>query len=191
MLRDGRATTAAYTGPLAADLDEVQYGTGHGPCLDAAVGGEAVEIVDARAEDRWPDDVPAFLERGALSCLAVPVPAAHLSAGLNLYASAAHAFSETERGVLVDVAAFAGAALSNLDSLQDARSLARDLQAAMDFRSVIEQAKGILMERYKVSADEAFRILAASSMRTNHKVREIAETLVLTGALAHRDEEQS
>ena len=41
------------------------------------------------------------------------------------------------------------------------------------------------MERYKVTADEAFRLLTAASMHTNRKVRDIARTLVLTGGLHH------
>ena len=45
----------------------------------------------------------------------------------------------------------------------------------MEFRSVIERAKGILMERYELTADQAFRVLADASMRTNVRVREVAE----------------
>jgi AmiR/NasT family two-component response regulator len=54
---------------------------------------------------------------------------------------------------------------------------------AMQSRAVIEQAKGILIERYKVTADEAFRLLARVSMHTNRKVRDLAEQLVFTGEL--------
>jgi AmiR/NasT family two-component response regulator len=56
----------------------------------------------------------------------------------------------------------------------------------MDFRSVIEQAKGIFIERFKLTPDEAFRLLAEASMHNNRKVRDIAETLVLTGSLEVR-----
>jgi GAF domain-containing protein len=184
LFRDDRATTAAYTGALAFDLDEMQYQDGHGPCLEAAIGGEVVEIVDGRTEDRWPDYMPRFVERGALSSLAAPVPAVQLSAGLNVYAPVAHGFTDDDRRILVDVASYAAVALTNMDALQNARDLAEHLRAAMEFRSVIEQAKGILMERRKLTADQAFRLLVDSSMRTNRKVRDIAMNLVLTGELA-------
>ena len=184
LVRGEHPTTAVFTGRLADVLDETQYERGHGPCLDAALGGVFTEISDARAEDRWPDYVPALLEHGALSALAAPVPAAHLTAGLNVYARNAHAFTDDDRSALVQFAAYAGAALTNMDALQDARNLAENLQKAMDFRSVIEQAKGILIERHKVTADQAFRLLADASMRTNRKVRDVAENLVLTGELA-------
>jgi GAF domain-containing protein len=183
LLRGERPTTAAFTGDLADDLDETQYATGHGPCLDAALGGVVVEIPDGRTDDRWPDYLPAFLDRGALSAIAVPVPAAHLAAGLNVYAREVGAFTADDRDALTSFAAYAGAALTNLDALQDARDLADGLAKAMEFRSVIEQAKGILMERHKVTADPAFRMLADASMHTNRKVRTVAEQLVLTGEL--------
>jgi GAF domain-containing protein len=183
LVRDEHPTTAAFTGRLAADLDETQYDRDHGPCLDAARSGQLTEIGDARTEDRWPDYVPTFLERGALSALAAPVPAPHLTAGLNVYACTAHAFTDDDRSTLVQFAAYAGAALANMDALEDARELAANLQKAMEFRAVIEQAKGILAERHKLTVEQAFRLLADASMRTNRKVRDLAEHLVLTGEL--------
>jgi len=88
-----------------------------------------------------------------------------------------------DRSTFVQFAAYAGAALTNMDALQDARDLAENLQKAIEFRSVIEQAKGVLIERYKVTADQAFRLLADASMKTNRKLRDVAEDLVLTGEL--------
>jgi len=65
--------------------------------------------------------------------------------------------------------------------------VAENLQRAMEFRSVIEQAKGILMERHKLTADQAFRLLAEASMHTNRRVRDLALNLVLTGELPPAD----
>ena len=183
LVRDERPTTAAFTGKLADDLDETQYDRGYGPCLQAAVGGLFTEISDARTEDRWPEYVPALVARGALSTLAAPVPAPHLTAGLNVYGLSAGAFAEDDRAALVEFAAYAGAALTNMDALQDARDLAENLQKAMKFRSVIEQAKGILIERHKLTAEQAFRLMADASMHTNRKVHDVADDLVLTGEL--------
>jgi len=50
-------------------------------------------------------------------------------------------------------------------------------------RAVIEQAKGILIERHKLTAGQAFRLLAEASMHQNRRLRDIAEDLVLTGEL--------
>jgi len=183
LMRDQRATTAAFSGELASRLDETQYEQGSGPCMDAALSGELIEITDGRTESHWPDYIGTFLECGARSSLAAPVPAAHLAAGLNVYAPVADAFTDEQRRAVTQFAAYAGVALTNMDSLQDAREQAENLQVAMASRAAIEQAKGILIERYKVTADQAFRLLADASMRTNRKLRDLAENLVLTGEL--------
>jgi GAF domain-containing protein len=181
VVRDDRATTAAFTGQRARDLDELQYTRGYGPCVEAAMGGHVIEISDGRAETRWPDYLPGYLAAGVLSSLAVAVPAAQLAAGLNVYAPTVGAFTEEDRQAVVRFADFAAVALTNIDALQDARELAENLRKAMEFRSVIEQAKGILMERHKVTTDEAFRLLARASQHANRKLRDVAEGLVLTG----------
>lgn len=184
VLRDQRPTTAAATGELALYLDAMQYAHGYGPCLDAALSGQFIEIIDGRTEDRWPEYMPAFLQRGALSAVAAPVPTVQPSACLNVYAPTAGAFTDQHRRAAGDFAAYAGVALTNMNALQDARDQAENLRAAMEHRAAIEQAKGILMERHKLTPDQAFRLLADASMHTNQKVRDLAEHLVLTGELA-------
>jgi GAF domain-containing protein len=106
-----------------------------------------------------------------------------LAAGLNVYAPVAGAFSDQHRQAAVEFAAYAAVALTNMNALQDARDQAEHLRAAMGSRATIEQAKGILMERHRVNLDQAFRLLAGVSMRTNRRVRDLAEHLVLTGEL--------
>ncbi|GAB3191833.1 hypothetical protein GCM10027261_02860 [Geodermatophilus arenarius] len=72
LVENDKATTAAFTGKLALDLDESQYGRGYGPCLEAAVGEEIREITDAREERRWPDYAQVCVERGSPSSVSVP-----------------------------------------------------------------------------------------------------------------------
>ena len=62
-----------------------------------------------------------------------------------------------------------------------ARDLADNLQVALESQSVIDQAKGILMERFRITAAQAFEALARVSNETNTKVRDVAERLVDTG----------
>ena len=50
--------------------------------------------------------------------------------------------------------------------------MADNLQTALESRAVIDQAKGILIERYKLTADQAFQLLAQVSMKTNRKLRD-------------------
>ena len=182
-----KATTIVSTGQLALDLDESQYGHGYGPGLHAARTGEIVEIDDARTEPRWADYMQRAVERGSLSSLSVPLGSPEkLGAALNIYAREPAAFDEDSRRIARRFARFAGIAVANMHAYQSARELAGNLQAALDSRAVIDQAKGVLMERYKLSPDQAFQLLARASMGTNRKLRDVAEQLVETGELAQQ-----
>src|SRR3954451_22983498 len=189
LLVKDRPTTVSSTGQLATDLDETQYEKGHGPCLHAARTGEVTEIPDTRADDRWPDYMPRAVERGNLSSLSIPLaidPDVQVTGALNIYARRADAFDEASRSVATRFAPYAAVAAGNLYTYQSARDMADNLQAALESRAVIDQAKGILIERYRLTADQAFQALAQSSMHTNRKVRDVAEHLVTTGELPRR-----
>jgi GAF domain-containing protein len=179
LIRNDKATTAAFTGALARDLDESQYGRGHGPCMEAAVGQEPQEIRDARVESRWPDYARSCVEHGSLSSLSMPVPVRNPVFGaLNLYGREADAFDDESRDTARVFASYAAVALQNMHLYESTRELAENLDLAMRSRAVIEQAKGILMSQRRCDATEAFDILATASQRSNRKLREIAEAIV-------------
>jgi GAF domain-containing protein len=179
-----RATTVVYTGQLALDLDESQYGRGCGPCLHAAGTGEPVEITDARTDPRWADYMQRAVQRGSLSSLSIPLGSPQtMRAALNIYAREPAAFTDDNRPAARRFAHLAGVVVANMHSYQNARQLADNLEAAMESRAVIDQAKGILMERYKLTADEAFKLLTQASMAANRKLRDIADRLATTGEL--------
>jgi GAF domain-containing protein len=182
LLINDKPRTAVSTGDLASDCDESQYGHGYGPCLHAARTGEVTQIADMRAETRWPEFVRRAAEYGALSSLSIPLPISEGVAGaLNIYAREAHAFGAESRSIAVRFAPYAAVAAANMYAYEDARGMADNLQQALESRAVIDQAKGILMERFRLTADQAFQALAQVSMRSNTKVRDVAEILVRTG----------
>ncbi|GAA5649743.1 hypothetical protein Gobs01_01113 [Geodermatophilus obscurus DSM 43160] len=80
-------------------------------------------------------------------------------------------------------APYAAVAAETVQAYRSARETADNLQIALESRAVIEQAKGILIERHELTADQAFEALATESVNRNVKVRDIAEHLVLTGHL--------
>ena len=178
-----RPATAVYTGQLALDLDETQYERGHGPCLHAALSGDLVEVADARVETRWPDYMPRAVARGSLSSLSVPLPMDGLNGGMNIYAAEAHAFDEATRSAATAFARSVAVTVNNMHAYQSARDMADNLEQALQSRAVIDQAKGIVMERHKLTADQAFQFLAHASQAANVKLREIADHLVRTGEL--------
>jgi transcriptional regulator with GAF, ATPase, and Fis domain len=189
LLVDGTGVTVADTGHLAVDLDRSQYERDGGPCLHAARTGVVTEIVDTRADLRWPDHVRRAVECGNLSSLSVPLVLPHeqqLVGSLNIYAREPRAFDATSRSVATGFAPYAAVAAGSVQAYRSARDRADDLQVALESRAVIEQAKGILMERHRSTADEAFQLLVTASMTTNTKLRTIAAHLVETGELRTR-----
>ncbi len=189
LLVRGSPSTVASTGRLATDLDESQYDRGHGPCLHAAYTGELIEIADARTDSRWPDYLPRAAEHGALSSLSVPLAIdedERVCGALNIYAREPHAFDEDSRSAATRFAPYAAVAAGNLHAYQSARDRADNLQTALESRGVIDQAKGILMDRHKLTADQAFQVLAQMSMKTNRKLHAVADALVHTGELPSR-----
>jgi GAF domain-containing protein len=183
-----RPTTFVYTGQLALDLDESQYGRGYGPCLHAAARAETVEVTDTRTETRWPDYMRDAARRGALSILSIPLGSPEqLAAGLNIYSREPAGFDGASRSAAVKFAQFAGTAAANMHAYASARDLADNLQASLESRATIDQAKGILIERHKLTADQAFQVLAHASMGADVKLRDVAGHLVTTGELlTHR-----
>lgn len=180
----GRPTTFVYTGQLALDLDESQYGHGYGPCLHAAASGQTVEVADTRTDTRWTDYMKDAAARGALSSLSVPLGSPEqLAAGLNVYSREPAAFDDVSRSSATRLARFAGTAAANMHAYQSARAVADNLQTALESRATIDQAKGILIERHKLTAEQAFQVLAHASMAANLKLRVVADHLVATGEL--------
>jgi hypothetical protein len=186
--RDGKFTTPAYHGSLARELDQLQYRYGEGPCLDAvASGGPALaECPDLRSAGIWPAFGPAAAAAGGGSALALgifPDPGASLPrlASLNLYSRQPGAFDEQSRGAGLLLAAHAGVALASVSALAAASAETEQLRQALQSRDVIGQAKGILMERRKLSPEQAFDVLREASSRLNTKLVELARQLAETG----------
>src|SRR5689334_2741370 len=94
LVRGDKAWTAAYTGSLALDADEMQYERGYGPCMDAGRTGTVLLVEDMRVEDRWPDYAAQVVPRGVLSSLSVPLPIqTDVIGALNCYSRTPSAFS--------------------------------------------------------------------------------------------------
>lgn len=177
-------STVVHSGRLALDCDERQYARGEGPCLEAARTGQVVEVVDSRGETRWPDYARAAAAAGALSSLSTPLPVSEgVSGALNVYAREVDVFDADSRAAAAAFVPYAAVAVDNMLAFEDARGLAANLQRALESRAVIDQAKGILIERYKLAPDQAFQFLARTSMTTNRKLRDVADHLVHTGEI--------
>jgi GAF domain-containing protein len=181
LIRDKDAYTAAYTGEIAVDLDKWQYAHGYGPCLDASASAATVLLPDMATERRW-TRWPAEAQRAGIhSSLSIGLPVDdEVTGALNIYATKPEAFDDDAVILGQTFAGYAAVAIANAHLYDAQAGLAQHLQAAMQSRAVIEQAKGIIMGSRRCTADEAFGILGRISQETNHKLRDVAAALVST-----------
>ncbi|MEJ5868397.1 GAF and ANTAR domain-containing protein [Pseudokineococcus sp. 5B2Z-1] len=177
LVEDGRARSAAFTTPVAAQLDERQYDAGFGPCLDAAQSGDTLRV-DVATDGVYPAFARTAARLGVRSAASVGMPVPHRVVGaLNLYSTSGDLDEETL--VLARTfASYAAVALANASLYGSTARLADQLQEAMRSRAVIEQAKGVLMAVHRVDADEAFARLSRASQDANRKLRDMAGELV-------------
>lgn len=179
LLRGEKAWTAAYTGQLALDADEMQYERGYGPCMDAGRTGTVLLIEDMREEKRWPGYTAHVVSRGVLSSLSVPLPIqTDVIGALNCYSRTAATFSEQAVAMAEEVAGHVAVAVGNAVAYTEAATLVEQMRAAMASRSVIDQAMGIVMAQNRCDAAAAFTILTRASQNRNVKLREIARSTV-------------
>jgi len=176
--------TAATTDAAAAGVDQAQYDVQEGPCLDAV----ETPIVYAQSfpDLRWPKLASRPVDMGAHSAASYRLAAANLTTAgtggsLNTYGGAPDAFSDEAQQVGLILAAHASMAAGVARERGHLQDVAEQLKQALLARDVIGQAKGILMERLKLTPEEAFDALRHSSQRLNEKLRAVAFTLAETG----------
>jgi hypothetical protein len=179
---DGRIDTPATTDPLGLRLDELQNELDEGPCLDATrVPGMGIAMsADLPAGEGFPKWGPAAAELGIESVYAIglfPAQDPPRIGSLNIYSRRLGGLDAADRDAALVLAAHASTAVAGSLASSRAELQVTQLTEAVRTRDVIGQAKGILMERRGVDAEEAFRILRSASQSLNVKLARIAETL--------------
>jgi GAF domain-containing protein len=118
---------------------------------------------------------------GIQSVLSVPfVPMGEPIGTLNIYSRRVNAFDEQHVGLASLFAQQAAIVIANSVAYSTAVMQNGQLREALDSREIIGQAKGILMERERCSADQAFEILRTVSQRKNRKLRDVAQSVIDT-----------
>jgi GAF domain-containing protein len=167
----------ASTSDLPREVDALQGRIGQGPCLDAVWESEIVRVDDVGADERWPEFArqASGLGVGSMMCFQLFVTGDQLGA-FNLYSCTPGAFDDESQEIGQMLAAHAAVALASAEHESH-------LRAGMSSRDVIGQAKGILMERHKLTADQAFGVLTRVSQELNRKLVDVAGELSDTGAV--------
>lgn len=177
MLRAHHFETVGPSAPSVVEADQLQYQFNEGPCVDAALESRVLMSDDLGADARWPRWGAAAVDLGFRSVLSAELHAGGGRIGaLNLYGSQIRQFTEGDAETATLFAQHAAAALAAV-TLQD------ELRNAMNSRTLIGQAQGILMERFELGPDQAFAVLRRYSQDNNVKLTEVARHLVETSTL--------
>lgn len=179
LLRDRKAATVASSSEYARKMDEVQYNFGDGPCLSAAREQTIMEVPDVDREKRWSKYIEAITGHGLHSILAVPFAlGGEAKAALNLYSETPGEFGAAKVATAKSYVGEASRSLRLAVRVAQNSEYAADLKAAMESRTVIDIAVGIVMGQSHCGQSEAFEILKKASSHRNMKLRELAGLVV-------------
>ncbi len=167
-----RVETAAATDPLVEKLDQLQMECGEGPDVTVLSDRFSVLVSDTHTESRWPAWAVRVAAHGIRSLISVRLYTSASTIGtLNLYDSRPDRFDIDDQAVAHLLARHAAVALASARTTEN-------LWQAVDARKLVGQAQGILMERYSLTADQAFAVLMRYSQDNNLKLRDVAGQLV-------------
>jgi len=176
--RDGEVVSAAATHPDLAELCDLQLNIGRGPLVTAADTGVPVTCPDTLDETRWPEYAEAALRRGVRCSVHLVRTLPRGAMVLSLFGVRPGVLDAQSNPMADTVAAFGGAMLANATAYDQAQRTATQMKDAVVARSVVDQAKGILMHALGCDADDALRRLRQESQRRHVKVTEVAAEVV-------------
>jgi hypothetical protein len=176
--REGEPAIVAASHPALPELIEAQLASGRGPMLDALSQGEPVDCPDALEETRWPEFARAALRLGARCSLSLAYRSGADIICLSLFGARPRMLDEDSVAAAEHLVALGGAVLDVASGYGEARRMARQLHDAAEARSVVDQAKGVLMHALGCSADEALARMRQISQERNVKVTDVAATVI-------------
>lgn len=174
-----RPDLVATRSKLAQSLDGAQLTAGEGPSQTAWNQRSTVRSNDLRADPRWPRLQRHLADSPVKSVVAVPIRFGDEVVGiLNLYSLDDHLADAAAVESAEFLATTVAAVLHEAEAKSELENSAKQLHTALESRSTIDQAKGMIMASRRCGADQAFDILVQMSSRANVKLRDIAARMV-------------
>jgi GAF domain-containing protein len=183
LVEAGRSDTIVKTDPFVADIDEIQYRIGEGPCVSAAATGQTMRSGSLSSDVRWPRFGPQAGRLGVHSALSLPLLVQDKVIGaMNVYARPKDTFDDRAEHLGELFAVPAAIAVQNAQILAETRRLATNLQAGLINRAVIDQAVGIIISRTGITPEQAFDRIRRTSAQEHIKVSVVATSIVEAAA---------
>jgi len=186
MLADprGELRVAAASTEEAGLLELFQLQNDQGPCLECFRTGRPVTAADlSAAAQRWPRFAQAAVQAGFVTVEALPMRLRDQVIGaLNLFGAGPGPFDLADLRIGQALADVATIGLLQQRNVRRRETVAEQLQAALNSRVVIEQAKGKLAERLGINMDPAFTMLRNHARTTNQHLTDVARDFVTSGS---------
>ncbi len=177
---DDRIETRSATDDVVLTLDDRQYTLHEGPCYEAATDTPNVLSPDLAADARFPRYGPAAVEAGIHAQAAFRLFQRDGTLGaLNLYSTRVGAFEHLEE----TAALFRSQAAVAIAYAHEVANL----NEALETRTTIGKAMGIVMERFDLDDERAFAFLTRLSQHSNRKLRVVADEIVAEVARKARE----
>jgi GAF domain-containing protein len=185
MLADprGELRVAAASSEEAGLLELFQLQNDQGPCLECCRTGRPVTAPDLTSlAQRWPRFAEAATRAGFATVEALPMRLRDQVIGaLNLFRAEPGPFDPADLRIAQALADVATIGLLHERGVRRREAVSEQLQAALNSRVVIEQAKGKLAERLGIDMDRAFRMLRDHARNTNQHLTDVARAFVTAG----------
>ncbi|HEX2294195.1 MAG TPA: GAF and ANTAR domain-containing protein [Actinomycetota bacterium] len=160
-------------------VDQAQYDGGGGPCLDSITDGQFKYFNGDDIEPRWRQFAEVAADAEVYSVASFPLKLdGEVMGALNLYSRERDALRNGQREEGMLFAAQAAVTLANAKALIEGGEKVDQLEEALETRTMIGQATGLLMAQEGLSSDEAFQKLVQVSQNSNLKLRDIAQRYV-------------
>jgi len=178
----GDLRVAAASSEKAGLLELFQLQNDQGPCLECFRTGRPVTAADlADQAQRWPRFAHAALQAGFRTVEALPMRLRDHIGALNLFRAEPGPFEAADLRIAQALADVATIGLLHERNVRHRETVAEQLQAALNSRVVIEQAKGKLAERRGIDMDRAFTMLREYARSTNQHLTDVARDFVIRG----------
>jgi GAF domain-containing protein len=172
---EGVLRWASASDQTAQTVEDGQERLAQGPCAVAFSQRLPAAIRNISLEPEWQEFTQVLVGEGVCAALSVPV---ELDGGvigtLDIYAGTARDWDPSEVAALQAYAGLVASLLSAAVTAQVKGRLAEQLQAALEHRWLIEQAKGVLMGREDLDAQTAFERLRGAARSSTRRLADVA-----------------
>jgi GAF domain-containing protein len=176
---DHHLLNAAVSDDRMKHLEELQIRHQEGPCISAFEDKQLVRAEDLAQEIRWPSFSPHAVARGVGAVLASPIPYNQDAVGVvAVMSEQRRPWSAEAELALLAFTDLAALLIATMLMGEQQTELAAQLQSALNSRAIIEQAKGVLIERQGLSAHAAYQQLRAQARSERRKLAAVSAELV-------------